>query len=137
MHRIDFNFRHCKFANISCWNHWIVKALDWKSLQLKFQPFKCFKLPSTIAFKCLTELLNVTLGYKLHGKRNFFSFLFYLVYSQYLELCLSHCKSSITTMSRKRYLPRHYFTYLCLMQVRNVLCFSLLTNKNTSILFPL
>ena len=76
------------------------------------------------------ELLNVTLIYKLYEKNNFFSCLFL-----YLELCLLHCKSSITAISGKRYLLRHSFTYLCLMLVCNVLCFSLLTNHltNTSV----
>ena len=77
------------------------------------------------------ELLNVTLVYKLYEKKNsFFSCLF-----PYLELYLLLCKFSITAISGKRYLLRHSFTYLCLMLVCNVLCFSLLTNhlSNTSV----
>ena len=67
---------------------------------------------------------------RIYEKNNFFSCLFL-----YLELCLLHCKSSITAISGKRYLLRHSFTYLCLMLVCNVLCFSLLMNHltNTSV----
>lgn len=66
-----------------------------------------------------------------------FLLFFPLVYSQYLKLYLSHCKSSITMMSRKkkRYLPRHCFTFLYFMHACNALCFLLVTNHLKILLF--
>lgn len=66
-----------------------------------------------------------------------FLLFFPLVYSQYLKLYLSHCKSSITMMSRKkkRYFPRHCFTFLYFMHVCNALCFLLVTNHLKILLF--